>query len=494
MFKINKNMPVPIYYQLKESIKEKIEKGDLKPGDRIPTEQELCEMFGISRTPVRQALTELAYEGILYRRPGRGTFVSEHLLSSLGKNVRTIRAMVPEEKWALPIEAAVAMWNEKNPGRMVKHEILVTGHSQLRFKIATAVAAGKAPDFSLVDSVWVAEFAKASFLIPLEEIDPDWVEDDYKRDFSPVFVEGDSYEGKPYAIHAQTDVALLWYRKDWFGAEGISPPTTWEELIQAARHFQQDHTRRRYAMGDHAMAFPASLKAGETTSYLLLPFLWSAGGDVFADGRVVLNSEAVCRAVRLLRDLVHKYKVASPGVASCEWDWPMKLFAAGKVAVSVGGSYESGMIKELAGWDEQTFRERVGFVPIPAGPAGKQTTTAGGMTYAIYRQSKHPDLALEILKIVTGPKLMKDFCVTTGHHPPRISVAESLDPEGNWFLVETQKMLSNAKVRPITPHYPKVSEQLRAMIENAVARRMRVEQAVQKAAEIISAITGLPQG
>ncbi|RLC79418.1 MAG: hypothetical protein DRI61_07945, partial [Chloroflexi bacterium] len=376
----------------------------------------------------------------------------------------------------------------------VRHEIIVTGHSQLRFRIATAVASGKAPDFTLVDSVWVAEFAQAGFLIPLDEIDPDWVENDYKKDFLPILIEGDSYGGKPYAIHIQTDVALLWYRKDWFKAEGIYPPQTWDELVQIALHFQQEDVRRKYGMGDYAMAFPASLKAGETTSYLLLPFLWSAGGDVFANGKVVLNSPATRRAVKFLTDLVHKYKVASPKVANCKWDWPMTLFATGQVAMSVGGSYESGMIKEIAGWDEKTFREKAGFVLIPAGPGGEQATTAGGMTYAIFRQSKHPDLALEILKMITGPKLMKEFCVATGHNPPRISVAQSLDPEEDWFLVKTQKMLSNARVRPSTPEYPKVSEQLRAMIQNTISRRMSVEQAVQKAAEIISAITGLPEG
>jgi len=494
MFKIDKSVPIPIYYQLKECIKEKIRSGEFKPGDRIPTEQELCEMFGISRTPVRQALTELVYEGILYRKPGRGTFVSDNLLSFEGNNVRKIKIMIPEEKWAPPIENALEMWNRDNFARTVRHEIIVTGHSQLRFRIATAVAAGKAPDFALVDSVWVAEFARAGFLIPLDEIDPDWVENDYKKDFLPILIEGDSYGGKPYAIHIQTDVALIWYRKDWFEAEGISPPRTWDELVQIALHFQQEDVRRKYGMGEYAMAFPASLKAGETTSYLLLPFLWSAGGDVFANGKVVLNSPQTRRAVKFLTDLVHKYKVVSPRVASCEWDWPMNLFATGQVAMSVGGSYESGMIKGIAGWDEKAFREKAGFVLIPAGPGGEQATTAGGMTYAIFRQSKHPDLALEILKMITGPKLMKDFCVATGHNPPRISVAQSLDPEEDWFLVKTQEMLPNARVRPSTPEYPKVSEQLRAMIQNAISRRMSVEQAVQKAAEIISAITGLPEG
>ena len=124
MFKIDKDMPIPIYYQLKEYIKKKIESGEFKPGDRIPTEQELCEMFDISRTPVRQALTELAYEGILYRRPGRGTFVSDHLLSSLSGNVSTIKVMIPEEKWSPPIKAAVSTWNERHPDRTVRLDII----------------------------------------------------------------------------------------------------------------------------------------------------------------------------------------------------------------------------------------------------------------------------------------------------------------------------------------------------------------------------------
>ncbi|MCM3570905.1 GntR family transcriptional regulator [Neobacillus mesonae] len=74
---INKNSPIPIYYQLEEHIKELIEKGELKPGDVLPPEREYAEKHQISRMTVRQAFTQLVNEGYLHRIQGKGTFVAE---------------------------------------------------------------------------------------------------------------------------------------------------------------------------------------------------------------------------------------------------------------------------------------------------------------------------------------------------------------------------------------------------------------------------------
>lgn len=60
-----------------EDIYEKIVKEELKPGDKIPTENELIEMFGVSRITVRQAIKELVNEGFLIKKQGRGTFVTQ---------------------------------------------------------------------------------------------------------------------------------------------------------------------------------------------------------------------------------------------------------------------------------------------------------------------------------------------------------------------------------------------------------------------------------
>ncbi len=73
---LDMNSPLPLYYQLKAYIQEKIVSGSWKPGDRIPSESEIGAEFNISRTTTRQAIGELVSEGILNRKHGVGTFVA----------------------------------------------------------------------------------------------------------------------------------------------------------------------------------------------------------------------------------------------------------------------------------------------------------------------------------------------------------------------------------------------------------------------------------
>jgi GntR family transcriptional regulator len=74
---------IPVYYRLAEDIKRKIESGQLKDGDMIPTEGQLGECYGISRMTVRQGLALLAEAGLIETIKGKGTFVHRPKLSQL---------------------------------------------------------------------------------------------------------------------------------------------------------------------------------------------------------------------------------------------------------------------------------------------------------------------------------------------------------------------------------------------------------------------------
>lgn len=78
---LNPHSVIPLYHQLKEILKENIESGVWKPGDRIPSENELRKQYDVSRNTVIKALEELVQEGLLRREQGRGTFVSSPKIS-----------------------------------------------------------------------------------------------------------------------------------------------------------------------------------------------------------------------------------------------------------------------------------------------------------------------------------------------------------------------------------------------------------------------------
>lgn len=72
---LNKNIPIPLYFQLESLIMEEIDSGEYPVGSMIPTEKELSQMFDISRTTVRQAIADLVRKEHLYRTKSKGTFV-----------------------------------------------------------------------------------------------------------------------------------------------------------------------------------------------------------------------------------------------------------------------------------------------------------------------------------------------------------------------------------------------------------------------------------
>jgi GntR family transcriptional regulator len=73
---VQQGSPVPLWQQVIDLIRRNIESGAWAPDTQIPSERELCDQFGISRTTVRQALAEAETEGLLMRIHGKGTYVA----------------------------------------------------------------------------------------------------------------------------------------------------------------------------------------------------------------------------------------------------------------------------------------------------------------------------------------------------------------------------------------------------------------------------------
>ena len=91
MSSLDNTIAVPLYEQLTTTLRERIDTHVFNFGEKIPSEAELCQKYGVSRITVRRAIDELVEEGYLERKQGKGTFVAQKrspvTIMSFGENV-----------------------------------------------------------------------------------------------------------------------------------------------------------------------------------------------------------------------------------------------------------------------------------------------------------------------------------------------------------------------------------------------------------------------
>lgn len=92
---LDRQSVVPLYYQIQQRLIEQIRSGELKPGDLLPSEQEISARVSVSRMTARQALKSLCSRGLAYSQRGKGTFVS---WMKLEKNFRQLLSFSEEMK------------------------------------------------------------------------------------------------------------------------------------------------------------------------------------------------------------------------------------------------------------------------------------------------------------------------------------------------------------------------------------------------------------
>lgn len=84
---LNRECQTPIYEQIYQKLRSKIDKSEFVEGGAFPSERELAEKFGVSRMTVRQALNSLKQDGLIYHERGIGTFVSKRKLDVHTRNL-----------------------------------------------------------------------------------------------------------------------------------------------------------------------------------------------------------------------------------------------------------------------------------------------------------------------------------------------------------------------------------------------------------------------
>ena len=112
---LEKKSQSPLYQQLVLRLKNDIAVGVYGAGARIPSEQLLCDTYGVSRVTVRKAMLELVQEGLLVRRQGKGTFVAEARIQRNLQHITSFSEACRQMGHSAGAKLISAEWTEASP-------------------------------------------------------------------------------------------------------------------------------------------------------------------------------------------------------------------------------------------------------------------------------------------------------------------------------------------------------------------------------------------
>ncbi|MGA4842054.1 ABC transporter substrate-binding protein [Streptomyces sp. G45] len=234
--------------------------------------------------------------------------------------------------------------------------------------------------------------------------------DGVKDDFNPAVLAPKTYDGRVWAIPQVVDMQLLYYRRSLLDDAGVEPPTTLDELVDAAKALTDRKVKGLFLGNDGG----ASALGGTP--------LYAAGLElVTKDGEVGFDDPAAARALAPLRQL-YADKSLLLGAPS-DWSDP-SAFVQGLTAMQWSGLWALPAVKKALGDD-------FGVLPFPkATGGGKPAVPVGAYGAAVSARTRHKEEAKAYLRWLWVEKTdyQRDFALSYGFHiPARLSLAKRAD-------------------------------------------------------------------
>lgn len=291
-----------------------------------------------------------------------------------------------------------------------------TGSSITPQKLLTAIAGGKSPDATDINSFDVAQFASKGALLDLTPYES--ANQVSKSQFVPALWTANSYQGKSYALPYDTDVRFLFWNKDMFKKAGLNPNNPPKTIAQI----------------DQDAAKLTIVKGGKIVQAGFVPWgdqgwmptwTWSFGGN-FAGPKGTITS-ATSQAIKALtwqQSYAKKYGISKLNAFTSAVPTGSTAFIAGKEAMTLSGCWDIATIAQ------QAPHLNYGIETVPT-VDGTGTNWSAGFSMAIPRGSSHPKEAFEFISWLDNNTNMMTWAVQTGHYPPRLALLQQIGKPGH---------------------------------------------------------------
>lgn len=292
------------------------------------------------------------------------------------------------------LEDLVKRFEEANPGITVKLTSMPFG--EIRTQVVASQATGMTPDLIGMNPPWTREFYDMGILAPLDDLmaaDPFFKKDNYfQASFTPI-------EGHTYLAPVNSMAFFLFYSKTMFKEAGIEPPTTWDELVEAAKALTVPE-KNQYGI---TMSM-SEQEASNGAILSLYPLLYAQNGRTLVDGKYTVETEGMENAMKLLETLSKNGSIL-PGTTTRSEFQIIEEFAAGNVGMVIS---HNGHINTVTNRDPNL---EFGIVPLPS-VDGKGTVELRhhGWDIGIAANSQHKEEAWKFISFLLNAENVEAMC------------------------------------------------------------------------------------
>ncbi|MCW5721111.1 MAG: extracellular solute-binding protein [Devosia sp.] len=368
--------------------------------------------------------------------------------------------------------------------------------AQLTQQLALDFSTGAGPDVTAFDGFLIPSFVEGGLLKSLDEVAGAEV-----NDWSgwAALSEGSRalmlYEGKYYGIPLGTDVRMVHTRKDILAEAGIAAdwqPTSWEELLDAARAI------KAIKPDSFPLQINAGVAMGEATTMQGYWLALLGTGEAVTDenGKFIVASQGILDTLNLYKTVYVDEKLGDQR-AQLLADGRNRSFANfrdGVTALLLEGDYFYRSVTPEGSEFAVANRDQVqGWVKMPAKEPGAGirgqdfVTISGGTGFVLNPATDTPKEAWAFLSFMNEPAQLEAFQAIQ----PRITARTDVAIPNSPFLTETsQTLLPLTTARPNDPSYNAVSSEIQRMTEAVVSGELSPEEAMAQYKSAVTAIVG----
>ena len=323
---------------------------------------------------------------------------------------------------------------------------------------------GRPPfDALLMDVTWLAKYAAAGWLEPLDSF--------FDSEEIDALVEGarlgNHYDGVLYRWPLIADVGLLYWRKDLMD----TPPRTPDQLIVLGSQL--------IAEGAVNTGFVWQGRQYEGLSCDFVEMLSAFGGSWLnpQSGEPSLDSPEALEAVAWMRRLINE-GISPKAVTNYSESESLQAFKAGDAALMRNWPYAWAELQK----PDSAVRGQVGVTLMVSNEGDRSAATLGSWGLSLLKGSDHPEAVIEAIRFLTSREAQRERFRNQGYTPTDRSLFR--DPEMlelSSILPDLEQALSHAVPRPPTPLYAQLSDVLQRQLSSVLTDDVAIEQAMTKA-------------